>query len=231
VVQSITTEELRRALLAAVTAIEHEEGHLTALDSAIGDGDHGVTMRLGFQAIQKGLESAPGSATPGQILSQAGRDFMRSTGGAIGVILGRALIGAGEALKDRKELNPSDWELCFKSMEITVRSTGKAEPGDKTLLDPLHAINECLANVGKSQDSAEILSRAAKAAEEGASATASMHCRKGRASRLGDRVLGHPDPGAVSFSIIVRALADAMKQMSRASGSSVYGVGLGHKGD
>jgi dihydroxyacetone kinase-like protein len=199
---------VRELFLAAGEAVERKEAHLNALDSAIGDGDHGITMRLGFQAVRKTIEALPSDVLPGEIFSAAGKAFMRSTGGAIGVLLGRALTAAGEAIQGRAGMGPADWRLCFKAMEETISATGKAKPGDKTLLDPLHAVNETLAQAGDVLETAELLTLAADTAERSAQGTASLLCRMGRASRLGDRALGHPDPGAVSFSMITRAMAN-----------------------
>jgi dihydroxyacetone kinase-like protein len=214
---AINSAGLRELLMAAAEAVEREESRLNALDSAIGDGDHGITMRIGFQAVKQSLAAMPLESSPGQILLFSGKAFMGSTGGAIGIILGRALIAAGEAMQDRVSLGAADWKLCFQAMEDAVCAAGKAKPGDKTLLDPLHAINEALATTDKSIESTQLLSAVAETAERAAAATAPMHCRTGRASRLGDRALGHPDPGAVSFSIITRAMADRARDLSGAA--------------
>jgi phosphoenolpyruvate---glycerone phosphotransferase subunit DhaL len=207
---------LRQLLKAAAEALEREEPRLNALDSAIGDGDHGITMRIGFQAVIRVTEALPPDSRPDRILVVAGKAFMNSTGGAIGVLFGRALIAAGEAVSDRNILAAVDWKLFFDAMERTVATIGKAKPGDKTMLDPLHAINDALQDAKDDTESADCLLVAANAAERAAEATARMNCRMGRASRLGDRVLGHPDPGAVSFSIITRAFADRARDLSSA---------------
>jgi dihydroxyacetone kinase phosphoprotein-dependent L subunit len=212
---AISSTGLRELLLAAGDAVEREESHLNALDSAIGDGDHGITMRLGFQAVKKAIEALPAESTPDQIFTGTGKAFMRSTGGAIGIILGRALGAAGEAMRGRSAMSAADWKLCFLAMEQTVSAVGKAKPDDKTMLDPLHAVNRALLATGDDLEIAELLLVAAEAAERSAEATASMHCRMGRASRLGDRALGHPDPGAVSFSIITRAMATRAGDLPR----------------
>ncbi len=214
---TINSSELRQLLMAAAENVEREESRLNALDSAIGDGDHGITMRIGFQAVVKATQALQRDSSPGRIWVVGGRAFMNSTGGAIGVLLGRALIAAGEAVRDRNVLAAADWKLFFDAMERAVSTIGKAKPGDKTVLDPLHAVNEALKNINDDMKSADCLLVAANAAERAAGATALMNCRMGRASRLGDRVLGHPDPGAVSFSIITRAFADQARDLSSAS--------------
>ncbi len=212
-VSAISPAGLQELLLAAGEAVEREEAKLNALDSAIGDGDHGITMRIGFQAIKKAIETLPPNSLPEQIWTVSGNAFMGSTGGAIGIILGRALIAAGEAMRGHTSLGVAEWKLCFQAMEQAVCKAGKAQPGDKTVLDALHGVNEALAAANEDMGSAELLSIASKGAEEAAAATANMMCRKGRASRLGDRALGHPDPGTVSLSIIARAMADRARDL------------------
>lgn len=209
----INSKGIRELLGAAVEAIKREEPRLNALDAAIGDGDHGITMRIGFQAIKEATEALPPETFPGQIFVVGGGAFMASTGGAIGILLGRALIAAGEAIRGHAALGVAEWRFCFQAMERAVALTGKANPGDKTLLDPLHAANEALAAAPEDIGSVDLLSIAAVAAENAARETSSMRCRMGRASRLGERALGHPDPGAMSFSVIARAMADRARHL------------------
>lgn len=204
---------IRQLLAAAAEALAREESRLNALDSAIGDGDHGITMRIGFEAVKQSLELLPPDSLPGQILTASGRTFMDSTGGAIGILLGRALTASGEAIHGRRTVGTPEWKLCFQAMEQAVASTGRAKPGDKTMLDAIHAVNQTLSTM-EDVESPELLRRAADAAERAAEATASMRCQMGRASRLGDRALGHPDPGAVSFSVMTRALADRARDLT-----------------
>lgn len=204
----ISATELRKMLAFAGKRIEAEEPALTALDSAIGDGDHGITMRLGFQAIQKAIAGLPENASISIVLTTAGNAFMGGTGGAIGVILGRALISGGKALTDVQQIGPEEFKTMLCAMEEGVVKVGRAKPGDKTLLDPLHAAAVSLTSASGNYSLEEIASCSADAAETGAQSTAAMRCRLGRASRLGDRALGHRDPGAVSFSLILRAISD-----------------------
>jgi dihydroxyacetone kinase phosphoprotein-dependent L subunit len=211
--RAINSAGLRQLLAAAADSLEREESRLTALDSAIGDGDHGITMRIGFQAVRKATQALPMESLPSQVFATAGQAFMNSTGGAIGVLLGRALRAAGEEIHGQVNIGSAQWKHCLQAMESAVASAGKAKHGDKTLLDPLHAVNEVCATVEDDAESSALLSVAAEAAERAAAATSAMRCRVGRASRLGDRALGHPDPGAVSFSIIMRAFADRARTL------------------
>jgi phosphoenolpyruvate---glycerone phosphotransferase subunit DhaL len=211
----INGSALRELLLHAGNRIEAAEAQLNAYDSAIGDGDHGITMRLGFQAVRKRMGELPEDTTVGQVLNEAGKAFMRNTGGAIGVVLGRALMAAGAAVFGASELGPDEMRKLFTAMETAVAETGKAKPGDKTMLDPLHAVNLVLS--GSPDDVPAMLSLAAGTADIAAKNTSGMICRLGRASRLGDRVLGHPDPGAMSFALIVAAFAERVRSLPQAT--------------
>jgi phosphoenolpyruvate---glycerone phosphotransferase subunit DhaL len=204
----ITAYDLRQMLIRAADEISAEEPKLNALDSAVGDGDHGITMRLGFEAIRQAVSQMSDSATIDQILAQAGQVFLGATGGAIGVVLGKMFMTAGRALGGATELGTPELAALLGAMETSVANGGKVKPGDKTILDAVHAAAEAvrpLAERAAGLDAA--LAAAATASADAAAQTAGMLCRVGRASRLGERVLGHPDPGAVSFSILLRAFA------------------------
>lgn len=198
---------LREALVLAAAKFDEEEGRLNALDGAIGDGDHGITVRIGFNAIRTEIHAREGSSTLEAILRKAGMTFMGATGGAIGVILGKALISGGLALRGITEIGPAEFVAMLKSMDSAVAATGKVKPGDKTILDAIHAA----AGVAPLETLLETMRTAYLAAEKGAAETAAWLCKVGRASRLGDRAIGHPDPGAVSFSIFLKALFESFE--------------------
>jgi dihydroxyacetone kinase-like protein len=187
--------------------VESESDHLTQLDSAIGDGDHGVNMVRGFQAVQKALAGQDGSVPPGQLLTIAGKTLVSTVGGASGPLYGTALRRAGRALGKDPEFDGAALAGALEAAVDGVRELGAAAPGDKTMVDALmpalDALREAL-DIGDSLESA--LSAAADAAEEGARATVPMQARKGRASYLGERSIGHQDPGATSSALILRAL-------------------------
>ncbi|MGP8258311.1 MAG: dihydroxyacetone kinase subunit DhaL [Methanoregula sp.] len=212
--QAISGAELRDALLHVCDVVQENEQHLNDLDSAIGDGDHGITMRIGFAAVRKRLLVLPADAASGALLVETGKTFMQSTGGAIGVILGRAFVASGIGIGGAKQMGSEEFRSCFAAMEKAVAQTGKAMPGDKTLLDPLHALNEALSSLPAGTPASSLLAAAAAAAEKAAQGTADTPCRIGRASKLGDRALGHADPGAVSFALIVRALSESLCRLS-----------------
>jgi dihydroxyacetone kinase phosphoprotein-dependent L subunit len=194
--------------------IEREESHLNELDSAIGDGDHGITMRTGFKEVSRQLENLREDTTITSILQTAGTAFMNSTGGAIGVILGKMLMAGGIAMRDHAVMGPAEFKTLLRSMESAVASTGKAKPGDKTILDPLHAAVEAVEAMPDSNSNLlDYFKEAARVADVAAQDTSRMICRIGRASRLGERSLGHPDPGAVSLSIILKSMAEWLARM------------------
>lgn len=198
--------ELREILLFVSEVVSKEESRLNALDAAIGDGDHGITVRVGFQAVRKSIENTPDCKNIATILGNAGRAFMGATGGAIGIIFGRMLTCGEEALKGRETLGAVELKCWLDAMESTITAVGKAKPGDKTILDAVHAASEAVStSIVQKDHLTGAIAAASQAAEQAASDTANMLCKVGRASRLGDRVLGHPDPGAVTFSIVMNS--------------------------
>jgi phosphoenolpyruvate---glycerone phosphotransferase subunit DhaL len=207
---SLDANTLRLCLLAAATAIKSQEAALNQLDSAIGDGDHGITMRIGFDALSRKIASLPEDAGLSTVLQEAGKAFLGATGGAMGPLLGGMLIAGGKALSGQSAIDANSLGVLLNAMESSLSHMGKAKPGDKTILDALHSARLALENANP-QNLSEAFSVAAEGAALGAQATSSMLCVKGRASRLGDRVLGHPDPGAVSFSVILTAISDQVR--------------------
>jgi dihydroxyacetone kinase len=135
--------------------------------------------------------------------------FMSATGGASGVVFGKMFMAGGRSLKGLRQFGPPEFKSLLKAMESSVSSSGKVKPGDKTVLDAVASAFQSIADT--EAPLLEVFTKAAAASEAAAQGTANMLCRVGRASRLGDRALGHPDPGAVSFSIILRAMADWLR--------------------
>src|SRR5262245_40416587 len=209
--QSIDARMLRQCLNAAAADIIAAESRLNALDSAIGDGDHGITMRLGFEAIRQSLAALKESAGIDELLKESGSAFMGATGGAIGPLLGGMFIASGNALSGKAEMGSVELKLVLQAMEASVARMGKAKPGDKTILDAVHVAGQ-LASANETQEIGDVCTKAAKAASEAAQATAHMPSAKGRSSKLGERVLGHQDPGAVSFSLILEAFARCLRE-------------------
>ena len=188
-------------------AVQAESDHLTQLDSAIGDGDHGVNMGRGFQAVHKALAGQDGSVPPGQLLIIAGKTLVSTVGGASGPLYGTALRRAGRALGKEPDFDGVALANALEAAVEGVRDLGAAAPGDKTMVDALVPALEAMRWALDAGESLQAVVRAAAdAAEEGARATVPMQARKGRASYLGERSIGHQDPGATSSALILRAL-------------------------
>lgn len=185
---------------ATAAAVGREADRLTELDSAIGDADHGVNIRRGFTAVREALEKEP-PGTPGAVLVLAGRTLISSVGGASGPLYGTLLRRAGKALGDAAEVTPGRLAEALGAGVAGVAQLGGAKAGDKTMLD---ALEPGVATLGE-----ESFAAAARAALAGAVATVPMLARKGRASYLGERSVGHEDPGAASSALLFAALAEA----------------------
>jgi dihydroxyacetone kinase-like protein len=196
-------------------SVKDRRDYLTQLDAAIGDGDHGVNMDRGFEAVGKALAAQDGSLPPGKLLTVAGKTLVSTVGGASGPLWGTAFRRAGRALGDREELDGQDLAVALRAALDGVVELGAAQPGDKTMVDALGPAIEALEEALESGESLEAaLAAATQAAENGAKATVPLQARKGRASYLGERSIGHQDPGATSAALIMAALQRAVEQES-----------------
>jgi dihydroxyacetone kinase-like protein len=208
------TDVFRAWIARAAAVIEANRDHLTELDSAIGDADHGVNLARGFAAVTAALDGAPGAAadTPGAVLTLTGSTLISKVGGASGPLYGMAFRRAGQALAATATVGLPALEQSLRAALAGVQQLGGAREGDKTMVDALapatRALGEAIA-AGASLDGA--LSALAEAAAAGAAGTAAMQARKGRASYLGPRSVGHEDPGAASTVLILTALRDAAR--------------------
>ena len=195
-----------RAVCDAVIA---NRDHLCDLDAALGDGDHGVSMAKTFTAVQEqldGLEGEPASV----VLEKTGMIILTSVGGAMGPLFGSAFRAASTKLTT-PPVGPTDIADAVAAARDSIAEVGGAKPGDKTMLDAFDAAATAAeAAAGSGADEAGVVEAAAQGAEQGAAATVDMRASVGRASRLGDRTIGHADPGATSVAIMLRAAADAM---------------------
>ncbi len=195
-------------------AVEKSQDRLNALDGAIGDGDHGVSMTIGFRAILKALEKYTDNEGLDQLFKDVGRVFLSTVGGSIGPLIGTMFIDAGKKLAECKAFGIDEFREMLIAMERAVVRRGQAEPGDKTILDALHPVVETVKNWQGSSLS-EMSQAAANAAEKGANETVGMISKRGRSSRLGERTLGHPDAGATSMALILRTLSDAVEALEK----------------
>jgi dihydroxyacetone kinase-like protein len=195
----------------AAAAVRDQRDYLTQLDSAIGDGDHGTNMNRGFEAVEKALAGQNGTVPPGRLLILAGKTLVSTVGGASGPLWGSALRAAGRSLGDAESFEAQELAGALDAAIAAVIDLGAATPGDKTMIDALMPASEALRNSLDSGVALQVaVAAACEAAEEGARATVPMLARKGRASYLGERSIGHQDPGATSATLILRALERAV---------------------
>jgi len=187
--------------------VAENRGYLTKLDGAIGDGDHGTNMDRGMKKVLERLEATDGDDI-GASLKAVGMTLVSSVGGAAGPLYGTLFLQMGQATAGKSELDVSDFTAALDAGVQGVIKRGKAEPGDKTMLDALGPALEALRSAS-GDDVAEALSRAADAAREGMESTVPMVARKGRASYLGERSAGHQDPGATSSHLLLKTAAEA----------------------
>ncbi|MFJ6074496.1 dihydroxyacetone kinase subunit DhaL [Streptomyces sp. NPDC093065] len=188
----------RRWMTATTALVDREAQRLTALDSPIGDADHGSNLQRGFTAVAAALEKeAP--ETPGAVLILAGRQLISTVGGASGPLYGTLLRRSGKALGDAAEVSREQLAEALRAGVDAVRTLGGAVPGDKTMVDALVPAVDALG---------DSFAAARAAAVEGAEATTPLQARKGRASYLGERSIGHQDPGATSAALLFEALKE-----------------------
>ena len=189
--------------------ISEHRVELLTLDREIGDGDHGENMDRGFQAVLPKLDDLPAGSTPGDVLKLVATTLISTVGGAAGPLYGTAYLRAAAAAGDAVSLDGSAVAAMLAAGRDGVVARGKAEPGDKTMVDAwTPAVDAAEAAAADGGDAAGVLDAAAAAAEAGAVATEPLVARKGRASYLGERSAGHRDPGAESSALLLRAAAE-----------------------
>jgi dihydroxyacetone kinase-like protein len=207
---SITSGTVRDWINAYGAAIADNRDYLTTLDSAIGDADHGTNMERGMRKALERLDGVEGDDI-GATLKAVGMALVSSVGGAGGPLYGTLFIQMGGATAGKDEVVLADWAQAVKAGVDGVQSRGKAEPGDKTMVDALLPAAEALREAAdQGTELAEALRQAAGAAEQGMKATIELVARKGRASYLGPRSAGHQDPGATSSYLLMKSAADVL---------------------
>lgn len=203
---TITAGEVSAWLRAFAGVMAEEKEALTALDSAIGDGDHGINMDRGMRAVIERLDAGEPDEIAA-LMKLVGMTLISKVGGAAGPLYGTFFLQFGSSA-GAGGLTPDGWASCLAAGVAGVRSRGKAELEDKTMVDALQPAADAVgAALGKGATFADALARGADAAEEGARATIPLVARKGRASYLGERSVGHQDPGATSSAHLVRCAA------------------------
>ena len=190
--------------------IQANRDYLNELDGAIGDADFGTSISGGFQAVQEIMPSLE-DMDPGPMLSKVGMTLVSKVGGASGPIFGTIFMKSGQAAGSKAELSASDVAAMLEAAINGVKARGKAEPGEKTLVDALQPAAEAFrsaADAGKSLKECGL--SAAAAARCGAESTKAMIATKGRAHYVGERALGHPDAGAVAIALLFEAVCEKM---------------------
>jgi phosphoenolpyruvate---glycerone phosphotransferase subunit DhaL len=203
---SLQPDTLKLLVKAAAEHVIASAPELTALDQAIGDGDHGANMKRGFEAVLNKLDTI-GTQAPDEALKTIGMTLVMTVGGASGPLYGSFFLAAGEALSSSKRL-PDDIAEVFGCGVGAVSARGRSKQGEKTMLDVLFPVLEALqAGSGRT----DLIQRVRAAASDGVERTAPMRATKGRASYLGERSIGHLDPGARSSCVMVHAVCDILE--------------------
>jgi phosphoenolpyruvate---glycerone phosphotransferase subunit DhaL len=198
---------VRAALRECHRIVDRHEAWLTRLDAVLGDGDHGENLAIGFRAVDELLDELPADATPGELLRAVGHRLVATVGGASGPLYGTAFIEAGFRAGDRAAIDGSLLLDVLDAAADGLARRGRCRRGDKTILDTLAPAAAAYGQAtADGATSAQAWSVAVGAAAQGARATRSMVARRGLALRLGDRSIGHLDPGAVSCLLLLVAL-------------------------
>jgi dihydroxyacetone kinase-like protein len=209
---TVNAETVQRWFLAAAASLREQRDYLTQLDAAIGDADHGTNMDRGFTAVVEkldGLDDTP----PGKLLTTVGSTLVSTVGGASGPLWGMALRRAGRALGSGEEFDGGQLAAALEAALEGVVELGAAQEGDKTMVDALApAVRTFREWIENDASVAAALEAARVAAEAGMKATVPLQAQKGRASYLGERSIGHQDPGATSTTLILAALEQSVAQ-------------------
>lgn len=210
----MTTIDSKRlvAMFARIaTDIAADRDRLCALDGVIGDADHGIAMELGFNAARDAVSPLDASADPTTVFNTAAKSFLNAVGASSGPLYATAFMRAGAAVKGKLMLEDADVAAMFQAMAKGIQDRGKAEPGEKTMIDAWLPAAQAMGDViAQGGDISGGFVAAAEAAAAGAEATKAMIAGKGRSARLGERALGHIDPGAASAVTVIAAMRDSL---------------------
>ena len=209
--ETISTIQMKIALETLCETIENEKEYLSELDGAIGDGDHGVNMAKCFREVKKKLAETPADDME-SLFKNVGMVVLNSVGGAMGALYGTFFLRMSQESVDKNALDLTDMVRMLQAAEKGILEIGKANAGDKTLLDTL---SPAVRSLEQSEKEGKLLPAALEAfeqaAKQGMASTKDMLAKTGRASRLGERTIGHQDAGATSCYFILRSLASAVK--------------------
>ena len=207
--ENVTTAVLEDWMRKFAELVAAQRDYLTELDAAIGDADHGSNMDRGLQAAVVALDETK-PATVGALFSGVGMTLISTVGGASGPLWGTLFLRMGSCLGDADVVSADQFAAALRAGLEGVVARGKAEPGDKTMFDALAPCTEALETaLSDDRSLAAALARAREAAETGRDATTPMLARKGRASYLGERSVGHQDPGATTVALLLRAATES----------------------
>jgi dihydroxyacetone kinase-like protein len=206
---AVNSAQLIEILKKIANDIQANREFLTELDSAIGDADHGINMSKGFKAVVEKISSMADKDC-GTILKNVGMTLVSTVGGASGPLYGTAFMRAGQAIGNKNELTSDDLAIIMDAALQGIKVRGKAEKGEKTIID---ALEPAVDVIKSSTVSLETFQNALKAAKDGVEYTKSIIAKKGRASYLGERSIGHQDPGATSCYIMLSAVYEAISDI------------------
>ena len=210
---TITAAHIIRFIETVAARIKEQRDYLTELDSAIGDADHGVNLDRGFSTVIGKLPSLADEDV-GTILKTVGSTLVSTVGGASGPLYGTAFLRAGKVAANRFELSPAEVVAALEAALEGVQARGKSTRGEKTMLDALGpGVDALKAACANGEDFVTAMRQSVAACEAGMHATIPMLATKGRASYLGERSIGHQDPGATSTHLMARALLDVVESL------------------
>ena len=205
--------KLTETIEAVAQMILHEKDYLSDLDAKIGDGDHGINMARGFGAVLDALDELDHPENPKLVLHTVGETILENVGGAAGPLYGTAFLRASDACSEDEKLTIASVDRLLGAAIAGIKKRGHAERGDKTMLDTLIPIHACfLPENAEGKTLFEVLQDASHAAKEGVDYTKTIAARRGRASLVGERSIGHEDPGAVSSMLMYRALYNFLRK-------------------
>ena len=210
----ITPAVFRKMMTASAEAIFSKRDHLCELDGAVGDGDHGVTMEIGWKAALLALQKSPGNATIQQLCDNMATAFLDEVGASAGPLYATAFSTAGEAVADRLNLDTASLAAWLQGMADGITVRGGAAIGEKTMVDAWSpACEDAARAAAQNATVAECMTTAAEGAARGADATIMMRSNRGRSKKLGERSVGHKDPGAASAAVMLAAWANVLSDI------------------
>lgn len=213
--KNLNTKEFIQIFFKICENIEKNKDYFSELDRAIGDGDHGVTMSIGWTAVKEKLSEFSDDITFDKICIQVASSFLSAVGASAGPLYATALMRGGAKLKGLKNVNSSQMADFFEAAANGIKERGKAELGDKTMLDVWLPVSEVMKiNAEQNEDIIEILLKGSLIADQAMKSTKDMLSKKGRSSKLGERSKGHIDPGAASSEMIIRTFYETTKDFS-----------------